>query len=570
MADEEITVGTVNDGPKAGEVVTLPVLDVLTGRGFVTGKSGSGKSNSASVIAEKLLDRGYALLVVDIDGEYYGLKEKYEILHVGADEECDIQVGPEHAEKIASLALENNIPIILDVSSFLDENEAADLLTAVARQLFAKEKKLKKPFLLIIEEVHEYIPEGGGLDECGRMLIKIGKRGRKHGLGITGISQRPADVKKDFITQCDWLCWHRLTWKNDTQVVRRVLDGEYAEAVESLDDGEAFVRSDWAENVRRVQFDRKQTFDAGATPGLDDFERPDLKSVSDDLVSELEQISETATRREEEIEQLRRELAEKKERIERLERDLADARDLSQMADQFATALFDHSGRSHVQIESEQQTLDMTPETVSNDNTPSADSSADNRDDSTETYSEIAATNGDRQLTNTETAGAGSDETEPDIEDEQDEKKEGDADSGDSKANRVRDSEYDERAEQLWKQSTVERLRHEIETLDSVAREMLACYRADGPLTPVNAHVAADGSEDRMRAYWRNSALRQTDLITHTGRGKYAYAIPDLVRANHDNRLSKEDVEECVARIEDDLLPEFGSEYESTSKSGVE
>lgn len=142
MPEEAITVGAVSDGPDAGDVVTLPVVDMLTGRGFVTGKSGSGKSNSASVIAEKLLDRGYALLVVDIDGEYYGLKEKYEILHVGADDECDIQVGPEHAEKIATLALENNIPIILDVSSYLDEDEAADLLTAVARQLFAKEKKI--------------------------------------------------------------------------------------------------------------------------------------------------------------------------------------------------------------------------------------------------------------------------------------------------------------------------------------------------------------------------------------------------------------------------------------------
>jgi hypothetical protein len=31
---------------------TLPVIDVLTGRAFLTGKSGSGKSNSVSVVAE--------------------------------------------------------------------------------------------------------------------------------------------------------------------------------------------------------------------------------------------------------------------------------------------------------------------------------------------------------------------------------------------------------------------------------------------------------------------------------------------------------------------------------------
>ena len=171
---ETIRIGEVSRGESAGAPVELPVVDVLTGRSFITGKSGSGKSNSASVICEKLLDQGYGLLVVDIDGEYYGLKEEYEILHVGADEECDLRVSVEHAEKIAELALEQNVPIILDVSSFLDESEARDLLTEVTKQLFAKEKRLKQPFLMLIEEVHEFIPEGGGIDECGRML-KIGR-----------------------------------------------------------------------------------------------------------------------------------------------------------------------------------------------------------------------------------------------------------------------------------------------------------------------------------------------------------------------------------------------------------
>ena len=340
---ERITVAEASDGfggtDDAGTEISLPVVELLTGRGFVTGKSGSGKSNSASVVAEKLLDNGFGLLVVDIDGEYYGLKEEYEILHAGADEECDIQITPDHAEKLASLALEQNVPIILDVSSYLDESEAREVLTEVARALFAKAKKQKQPFLLLVEEVHEYIPENGSVGECGRMLIKIGKRGRKHGLGICGISQRPADVKKDFITQCDWLLWHRLTWDNDTKVVGRILDNDYASAVENLDDGEGFLMTDWSESIRRVQFYRKQTFDAGATPGLDDFERPELKSVSDDLVSELQEISDEKQRREDRIAELREELDRKNSRIAELERELQDARDLSRMAEQFVDSL---------------------------------------------------------------------------------------------------------------------------------------------------------------------------------------------------------------------------------------
>jgi cell division septum initiation protein DivIVA len=344
---EQITVATTSAGPggtgEPGETVNLPVVELLTGRGFITGKSGSGKSNTASVIAEKLLDNGFGLLIVDIDGEYYGLKEEYEILHVGGDEECDIQVTEDHAGKIASLALEQNVPIILDISSFLDEEEAETLLTEVAKQLFAKAKKQKQPFLMLVEECHEWMPEKGSMGEVGKMLIKIGKRGRKHGLGIVGISQRPADVKKDYITQCDWLVWHRLTWNNDTKVVGRILDNKYADAVEDLDDGEAFMMNDWAEQVSRVQFHRKQTFDAGATPGLDDFERPELKSVSDDLVSELETISEDQQETENRIKELREELDKKNSRIAELEAELQDARDLSRMAEQFTEAMLDQA-----------------------------------------------------------------------------------------------------------------------------------------------------------------------------------------------------------------------------------
>ncbi|GAA0235131.1 ATP-binding protein [Haladaptatus pallidirubidus] len=320
--------------------VSIPVVEILTGRGFVTGKSGSGKSNTASVIVEQLLDAGYPVAIIDADGEYYGLKEEYELLHAGADEECDIQVGAEHAEKIASLALEQNVPIIVDVSGYLDEDEADELIRETARHLFAKEKKLKKPFLLVVEECHEYIPEGGGMGETGKMLIKVGKRGRKHGLGVMGISQRPADVKKDFITQANWLVWHRLTWENDTKVVSRIVGDEYGDAVPDLNAGEGFVQTDWTDGgIRRVQFNRKQTFDAGATPGLDDFERPELKSVSDALMGDLEDITELQEQEHNRVAELETQLERKGERIAALEDELQTARDVSAAARKMANAL---------------------------------------------------------------------------------------------------------------------------------------------------------------------------------------------------------------------------------------
>lgn len=317
---------------------SLPVVEMLTGRGVVLGKSGSGKSNSASVIVEELLDDGYPVLIIDVDGEYFGLKEEYELLHLGADEECDLTVGPEHAEKIAELTLEQNIPVILDVSGYLHSEDQKELIKEVGRHLFAKEKKLKKPFLMLVEEIHEYIPESG-LDDVGQMLIKIAKRGRKHGLGLCGISQRPADVKKDFITQCDWYVWHRLTWDNDTKVVKRVLGSEYADAVQDFNDGEAFLHTDWDDQIRRVRFRRKHTFDAGATPGLEEIERPDLKSVSEEILSELETISESQQAKKNKLESLRSQLEERDEKIEELTEELERSKDLNELAERFTNAL---------------------------------------------------------------------------------------------------------------------------------------------------------------------------------------------------------------------------------------
>jgi hypothetical protein len=340
-AQPTITVGET----ESREAYTIPVQALLTGRLFITGKSGYGKSNTASVIAEELLELGHPFLVVDVDGEYHGLKEEYEVLHVGATDECDLQVGPEHAPKLAELALEQDVPIVLDVSGYLDEDKQSALVRETARELFAREQDLKQPFLLLVEEVHEYIPEGGGLDDTGKMLIRVAKRGRKRGLGIAGISQRPADVKKDFITQADCLVWHRLTWENDTDVVRRVIDAETADAVQELAEGEAFVQADWSDSeLERVQFNRKRTFDAGATPGLEDVERPELKSIGDDLVAELEEISDEHQHRQDRIAELEAKLEAKNERIADLEDELQQARDMSEMADRFTSALLEQSG----------------------------------------------------------------------------------------------------------------------------------------------------------------------------------------------------------------------------------
>ena len=573
MSEQEtIHVADVSEGiggdatADPGSPVELPVVDVLTGRSFITGKSGSGKSNTASVVIENLLDNGFPVMIVDTDGEYYGLKEEYEILHAGADEECDIVVSPEHAEKLANLALEQNVPIILDVSGYLEEDTANELLLEVVKQLFAKEKRMKKPFLLVVEECHEYIPEGGGMDETGKMLIKVGKRGRKHGLGIVGISQRPADVKKDFITQCDWLCWHRLTWDNDTKVVGRILGSKYASAVEDLGDGEAFLLTDWDESIRRIQFHRKETFDAGATPGLDDFERPELKSVSSDLVGELQSISDEKARRESELADLRQELEKKDQRIRQLERELEEARDLSDMADQFAQALLGKAeapyrggdGRSVASAKRREGAgladydagITATESAPEDENGGGADrSDSDSKDAADPSSLHDAGPLENREQSNDATPNDSgqSDDVDP-------------VTRADVAEGALR---FDDAVQLGTREAVIEELRGRIESLPALSRGMLRHYRREGVSDPVAAHIDAGGDGDTEHAYSRHRPIRKAGLIRHAGRGHYTYAVPDLIREAYADRLEEPAVRETVREVETVFVPEAERAYPS-------
>jgi hypothetical protein len=591
---ETIHVADVSEGiggdatAEPGSPVELPVVDVLTGRSFITGKSGSGKSNTASVVIENLLDNGFPVMIVDTDGEYYGLKEEYEILHAGADDECDIVVSPEHAEKLANLALEQNVPIILDVSGYLEEDTANELLLEVVKQLFAKEKRLKKPFLLVVEECHEYIPEGGGMDETGKMLIKVGKRGRKHGLGIVGISQRPADVKKDFITQCDWLCWHRLTWDNDTKVVGRILGSKYASAVEDLGDGEAFLMTDWDESIRRIQFHRKETFDAGATPGLDDFERPELKSVSSDLVGELQSISDEQERRESEIADLRQELEKRDKRIHELERELEEARDLSNMADQFAQALLGKAEAPYRGGDGRSATNGGGSATDSGGATAPGDAGGGDDQSVLKSYDEaVAATRSDGEASDSDEssideppatepstaepsidaeARAGADADAAPDPDEVAADGEGDAPPDDvepvTRADVAESAlRFDDAVELGTREAVIEELRDRIEALPELSRAMLRHYRREGVSDPVAAHIDAGGDGDSGHAYSRHRPIRRAGLIRHAGRGHYAYAVPDLIREAYADRLDEERVREVVRAVETAFVPPAERSY---------
>ncbi|MBW2366700.1 MAG: ATP-binding protein [Deltaproteobacteria bacterium] len=119
---------------------------------------------------------------------------------------------------------------VVDISGL--PNEVAGPLTAViARLLFqyklwqTKDERARDPVLFICEEAHRYVPNHGEAQykEAQEAIRRIAKEGRKYGLGLMLVSQRPSDVESTVLSQCNSWFVMRLSNASDQEHVARFL-----------------------------------------------------------------------------------------------------------------------------------------------------------------------------------------------------------------------------------------------------------------------------------------------------------------------------------------------------------
>ncbi len=113
------------------------------------------------------------------------------------------------------------------------------------------EASMRHPVAIFCDEAHLYIPErqhAGGAGEISvEIFERIAKEGRKYGVGLVVISQRPSEVNRTVLSQCNNLVAMRLTNGDDQSVVRRLLPDSLAgfgDLLPVLDTGEALVVGD--------------------------------------------------------------------------------------------------------------------------------------------------------------------------------------------------------------------------------------------------------------------------------------------------------------------------------------
>jgi DNA helicase HerA-like ATPase len=129
------------------------------------------------------------------------------------------------------------------------------MVSLVARLVFSLHQwtsdSRRHPIAMFCDEAHLYIPERSAAGGSGEISVaifeRIAKEGRKYGVGLVVVSQRPSEVNRTVLSQCNNLMAMRLTNGDDQAVIRRLLPdslGSFGDLLPVLDTGEALVVGD--------------------------------------------------------------------------------------------------------------------------------------------------------------------------------------------------------------------------------------------------------------------------------------------------------------------------------------
>lgn len=128
------------------------------------------------------------------------------------------------------------------------------IVSLIARVIFSVQQwttvEHRHPIAIFCDEAHLYIPANTekSIDDASLVTFeRISKEGRKYGIGLVVISQRPSEVNRTVLSQSNNFIAMRLTNVDDQSVVKRLLPdslGDYAEMLPILDIGEALIVGD--------------------------------------------------------------------------------------------------------------------------------------------------------------------------------------------------------------------------------------------------------------------------------------------------------------------------------------
>ena len=160
------------------------------------------------------------------------------------------------------------------------------IVSLVARVTFSVQQwtpsELRHPIALLCDEAHLYMPQRNMADSADDISLdifeRIAKEGRKYGVSLIVISQRPSEVNKTLLSQCSNFVSMRLTNAEDQSVIKRLLPdslGGFSDILPTLDTGEALVVGDASLLPSRIRIDEPKNKPNSGTVNLwDEWQKP--------------------------------------------------------------------------------------------------------------------------------------------------------------------------------------------------------------------------------------------------------------------------------------------------------
>jgi DNA helicase HerA-like ATPase len=116
------------------------------------------------------------------------------------------------------------------------------------------------PMMLVCEEAHRYVPQNPdlGFEPTKRALARIAKEGRKYGVSLCVVSQRPSELAAEILSQCNTTFALRLTNQKDQDYVRSIMSESalgLLDFLPSLRNAEAIAVGEGVSVPVRIRFD---------------------------------------------------------------------------------------------------------------------------------------------------------------------------------------------------------------------------------------------------------------------------------------------------------------------------
>ena len=175
----------------------------------------------------------------------------------------------------------NGKPIsIIDVSG-VPSDITSTVVAVLSRLVFDyaiwSRDDITRPILLVCEEAHRYVPNEKHADNSsvGKILSRIAKEGRKYGISLGLITQRPSDLAEGVLSQCGTIISMRLNNDRDQAFVKAAMpEGArgFLDSIPALRNRECIICGEGVSIPIRVSFDELEEFKrpASADPSFSD------------------------------------------------------------------------------------------------------------------------------------------------------------------------------------------------------------------------------------------------------------------------------------------------------------